>query len=94
MDEYIKRLDNNQNPIIKKEEINNKMIFNELLLNGLRLKKGVPIKKLRLYNPHTNSIISQNLNKWKDKIEKKEGCLSITEKGIPLTDSIIADLFI
>ena len=94
IDEYIKRLDNNHSPIVKKEKINNEMGFNELLLNGLRLKYGVDIKRLIHYRSDTNDILSKSINKWKNKLENRKGRLVITKEGIPLTDSILADLFI
>ena len=70
------------------------MRFNELIINGLRLKHGIDIKKLNVINPNYKSDISNGLSKWDSKIILNEKSLHLTDKGIPFLDSILIDLFI
>ena len=94
LDEYLKLLEDFKSPINKEEETANSMRFNELLLNGLRLRDGIKIEKLKFINPNYKSDLSNGLSKWDSKLVLNEKSLHLTDEGIPFLDSILIDLFI
>lgn len=94
LDEYLNRLQNAKSPIVKSEHITPEKKYNELLLNGLRLPGGVSQIQINSLDINSKSNLSENLIKWKNKLEIKKGYLKITTEGIPFTDSILTDLFV
>jgi oxygen-independent coproporphyrinogen III oxidase len=94
LDEYLKRLEQYKSPIIQSEITTDAMRFNEILLNGLRLKIGVSINKLKSTNKNYLSDLDIGLKKWDGKIILNNESLHLTDKGIPFLDSILPDLFI
>jgi oxygen-independent coproporphyrinogen III oxidase len=94
LDEYLKRLDNKESPIVSNEINNTTLKFNELLLNGLRLTNGIPIKKLKEVNQNFQYDLNIGLQKWNNKLVLNKESLYLTEKGIPFLDSILPDIFI
>jgi len=94
LDEYLKRLEKNKSPINQSELTSNSMRFNEILLNGLRLKNGISVNKLKSINSKYKLELNHGLTKWRDKIILNEKSLYLTDKGIPFLDSILLDLFI
>jgi len=93
LDEYLRRLENNESPIVSKEFNDATLKFNELLLNGLRLTRGIPVKKLTAINPNYKKDLVLGLNKWQSELAINKESLYLTDKGIPFLDSILPDLF-
>ena len=77
----------------EKEKLSERDIFNELILTSLRTKEGIDTGKV-------NKYFAEHFNKIADKycvdglLKRSEGGISITEKGIFLSDMIIRDFFI
>ena len=94
LDEYLKRLDNFKSPINSQETTDNSSLFNEILLNGLRLKNGILIEKINEVNPNWKNDLKFGLKRWNGKLEINEKSLHLTDRGIPFLDSILPDLFI
>ena len=80
LEEYINLLIKNKLPIEGVETLTKENHYNEIILNGLRLKEGVSISHLKKYN---NIITKNNF----DKINQKWDCLSISKKKIKLIDN-------
>ena len=83
-----------KSPIVKIEKSTPVNSFNELLLNGLRLKNGIKLNKIQKYNPDYQSILKNGLDRWKQKLTMNKEALFLTEEGIPFLDSILPDIFI
>jgi oxygen-independent coproporphyrinogen-3 oxidase len=94
IDGYIKKLRNFENPIVNIEMSSKSNKFNETLLNGLRLKKGVCLRKLKSLDQNYYEYLNHGLSKWKKEICIDNNYLSLTKEGIPFLDSILPDLFI
>ncbi|MAJ44238.1 MAG: hypothetical protein CMF96_05765 [Candidatus Marinimicrobia bacterium] len=94
LDEYLKRLDKFKNPINSNEKTDYSSLFNEVLLNGLRLKNGIQIEKLNKINPNWKTDLKIGLKRWNGKLDLNENSLQLTHEGIPFLDSILPDLFI
>ena len=94
IDGYIKKLRNFESPIVNIEMSSKSNKFNETLLNGLRLKKGVCLEKLKSLDQNYNEYLNHGLSKWKKEISIDNKYLSLTKEGIPFLDSILPDLFI
>ncbi|MBI44604.1 MAG: coproporphyrinogen III oxidase [Candidatus Marinimicrobia bacterium] len=94
LEKYINLLSKNKSPVDNKELLSRHDNFNEIILNGLRLKRGIKLSDLNNYN---DLISKDSLNK----INNKWDCLSISNKNIKLIDNgflfvdeITKDLFI
>ena len=74
--------------------VGNNSKYNEILLNGLRLTNGIPIKKLERVNQNVLNDLKTGLQKWNNKLAINKESLYLTEKGIPFLDSILPDIFI
>lgn len=93
--DYFQMLSKNSRPIISEESLNKEdALFEEIML-GLRLKKGINVKKL-----NKNYDIDFLKNKKEridflleeDLIRIREGYLSLTIKGMDLSNQVIAQL--
>ncbi len=77
----------------EKEKLSERDIFNELILTSLRTKEGIDTGKV-------NKYFAEHFNKIADKycvdglLKMSESGISLTEKGIFLSDMIIRDFFI
>ena len=77
----------------EKEKLSERDIFNELILTSLRTKEGIDTGKV-------NKYFAEHFNKIADKycvdglLKRSESGISLTEKGIFLSDMIIRDFFI
>ncbi len=93
LDKYIECIERNSTPQEGNETLSRKDNYNEIILNGLRLKKGIKIDNLVKYS---DMISTNQLDKIKDKWE----CLTIdkntirlTDKGFLFVDEISSDMF-
>ena len=94
LEKYTELLSKNKLPVEDKELLTRNDNFNEIILNGLRLRSGINISDLNNYN----DLINKN---HLEEIKNKWDCLSISEKNIKLIDNgflfvdeITKDLFI
>jgi len=94
LDEYFKIVDQDKSPLENFEIISNKDHFNELIFNGLRMVKGIPIKQLtQLFSGEIDNYLNIKVAKW-DGLELSEDKLYLNERGMMLADEISSDLFI
>ena len=95
LDRYLKKISLNQLPISGQEDLNSNDHYNELLFNGLRLNKGVELKKLQMAFPNKNfsSYLDQKLNKY-NQLFVESGNLKLNNSGRLFSDSISSDMFI
>jgi len=94
LDEYFKKVNQDESPLENFEILTEKDHFNELIFNGLRMMNGIP--KEKLINRFTGDIghyLNTKLEKW-DGLQFSENSLFLNETGIMLADEIASDLFI
>lgn len=92
---YIKSLTKNELPT-EKETLSDTDAFNEILMLGLRQKKGVDLRKLRVYTKLYAKMIESKVykNYISSKVLKSElNSLILQNDGIFLADKICSDLF-
>lgn len=77
----------------EKEVLSERDIFNELILTSLRTIEGVPESKVNIkYTDHFNRITEKKISEGL--LKKHDGRVSLTEKGIFLSDAVIRDFII
>ena len=93
LEKYINYLRKDKLPLEGNEILSRKDSYNEIILNGLRLKEGIQTSNL---NKYSDMLTTSQLKKINDKWD----CLSISDKHIQLTkngflfvDEISSDLF-
>ena len=93
LEKYINQLKENKLPLEGNEILSRKDNYNEIILNGLRLKEGIKTSNL---NKYSELIDTSQLQQVKDKWD----CLSISDKNIRLikkgflfVDEISTDMF-
>jgi len=94
LEKYINYLRKDKLPLEGNEILSRKDSYNEIILNGLRLSKGIKTSNL---NKYSDLIDTEKFNEAKNKWD----CLSITnnniklnKKGFLFVDEISADMFI
>ena len=94
LDNYMELLDKNELPIDSNEILTQKDQFNENIMNGLRLNKGIKIKKLKkLYPEDINIYLEPHMKKW-PQINTQDKVLKLKDDGILFSDKIISELFL
>ena len=93
LEQYLNLLNEDKLPIDGNEELTKKDQYNEIILNGLRLKEGIHLSDLKSYKTLVN-------RSYLDRINKKWDCVSITNsniklinKGFLFVDEISSDMF-
>ena len=94
LDKYINKISQNTLPVEGKEKLDYRDKYNELILNGLRLSKGVSIQNAKNhFNGKFNDYIQSIQNKW-DCLKVDEDTIKITKNGSLFVDEISSDMFI
>ena len=94
LDKYTETLSNNLIPIKDHESLSKSDNYNETILNGLRLSKGLDLSIIKhQYNKNFEDYINQLQNKW-DCIDIKNNSLQLNKNGMLLVDEISSDMFI
>ena len=94
LDKYIDKISQNILPVEGKEKLDYRDKYNELILNGLRLSKGVSIQNAKNhFNGKFNDYIQSIQNKW-DCLKVDEDTIKITKNGSLFVDEISSDMFI
>jgi len=91
LDKYRSSLQNLQLPISETEILSKSDKYNELILNGLRLQKGISMRVIDKL--HSSELIKATFNKWDNYLFIEDGYLRLTPKGRLFTDEISAELF-
>jgi oxygen-independent coproporphyrinogen-3 oxidase len=70
--------------------------FNEMLMLGLRTKRGINLSRLKNNFPKLYDNIQPQISKWLNEkfLKIEDGCLKGTKKGWFVIDGIIEDLFV
>ncbi len=92
--EYIKGIENN-NPNFEIEELTEEERYNDTILTRLRTAKGIPLKWMKeKFNDRLNRYLQQMAEKeiTLGNLKEEEGHLSLTEKGIFISDAVIREL--
>ena len=92
--EYIKGIENN-NPNFEIEELTEEERYNDTILTRLRTAKGIPLKWMKeKFNDRLNCYLQQMAEKEiaLGNLKEEEGHLSLTEKGIFISDAVIREL--
>ena len=92
--EYIKGIENN-NPNFEIEELTEEERYNDTILTRLRTAKGIPLKWMKeKFNDRLNRYLQQMAEKEiaLGNLKEEEGHLSLTEKGIFISDAVIREL--
>ena len=94
LEHYLTSLEKDILPIEQYEILTEKNSFNELIMNGLRLREGVNVNLLKkLIDIDINEHIKTYQKKW-PYLQHKNDNLSLKKEGLLFTDEIIADLFL
>ena len=94
LEHYLTSLEKDILPIEQYEILTEKNSFNELIMNGLRLREGVNVNLLKkLIDIDVNKHIKTYQKKW-SYLQYKNDNLSLKKEGLLFTDEIIADLFL
>ena len=94
LEHYLCSLEKDILPIEQYEILTEKNSFNELIMNGLRLREGVNVNLLKkLIDIDINEHIKTYQKKW-PYLQHKNDNLSLKKEGLLFTDEIIADLFL
>tara|TARA_Y100000590_G_scaffold366734_1_gene426269 strand:- start:580 stop:1707 length:1128 start_codon:yes stop_codon:yes gene_type:complete len=94
LDKYIDKISQNILPVEGKEKLDYRDKYNELILNGLRLSKGVSTQNAKNhFNGKFNDYIQSIQNKW-DCLKVDEDTIKITKNGSLFVDEISSDMFI
>ena len=94
LDKYIDKISQNILPVEGKEKLDYRDKYNELILNGLRLSKGISIQNVKNhFNGKFNDYIQSIQNKW-DCLKVDKDTIKITKNGSLFVDEISSDMFI
>ena len=88
---------NNGNPMVEKEDIDESKQYNEYLITGLRTMWGINSEELKnKYGTEKYNYFVENAQKYFDQnyLIRKGTNITISHKGIFISDGIISDLMI
>ena len=94
LEQYINFLHKNTLPLENNEILSEKDNFNEMIINGLRLKKGISISNLKKYNNFIDKLQLDRINNKWDCLTITNNNIRLTTKGLLFVDEISADMFI
>jgi oxygen-independent coproporphyrinogen-3 oxidase len=79
----------------EREELTRSMQINELLLTGLRTKKGVDTQKLEKLEWNIRSLFGDRMEEWKEegKMIDEGSFVKLTEEGLLFADYIASEMF-
>lgn len=93
---YIESINNNVIPS-ECETLSTRDRYNELIMTGLRTKKGVDIGLIKNNFPdeyYRNFVTQKNIFLSQGLLQECQNSISLTRKGIMLSDMIMSDFFI
>ena len=94
LEKYVDLLSKNKLPIEDKERLSRNDNFNEIILNGLRLKTGIKISDLHIYNDLINKDNLEKINNKWDCLSVSDDNIKLIDNGFLFVDEITKDLFI
>ncbi len=94
LEKYIKQLINNKSALEGKENLSRIDNFNEIILNGLRLKAGIRTSDLNNYNDLIDKTYIKKINEKWDCLSVSNDRIRLIDNGFLFVDEITKDLFI
>tara|TARA_Y100000768_G_scaffold339764_1_gene283218 strand:- start:406 stop:1557 length:1152 start_codon:yes stop_codon:yes gene_type:complete len=93
LNNYMKNLNKNNLPDSESETLTEENIFNELILNSIRIKSGINLTQIKNdFNIETQQNILNKANEWGENLTIKSDCIKLSRKGMPIADEITLDL--
>ena len=93
LNNYMKNLNKNNLPDSESETLTQENIFNELILNSIRIKSGINLTQIKNdFNIETQQNILNKANEWGENLNIKSDCIKLSRKGMPIADEITLDL--
>ena len=93
LNHYLESIESCKTPISKIEKLSKKDKINEYIGFGLRMNKGVTLKKIpETYRLEFQNNLIQIRKKYKDCFLKNDSSLSLSKKGMLYSDNIIPEL--
>ena len=90
---YIQKLDSNKLPIEGSEILETENIFNEIILNGLKISEGIDMNHIKnRFNQSTFNLLSKKILDWGTHLEQNKKNIRLTKKGYFIADEITLDL--
>ena len=93
LDKYLSLVDNGTLPVENFEILKKQDKYNEMILNGLRLTKGISLNKIKKFHKNHLTYLKEITKKW-DCIDLSNGYLKLNKNGMLLVDNISSDMFI
>ena len=94
LDQYFNLISKGKLPLDNEEILTDINRYNELIFNGLRLSKGIPIHQLSQYiHGNIQDILDPKIHKW-DGLNIYNNNLVLNGNSILLADEIASDLFL
>ena len=94
LEKYIKQVINNKSALEGKENLSRIDNFNEIILNGLRLKTGIRTSDLNNYNDLIDKTYIKKINEKWDCLSVSNDRIRLIDNGFLFVDEITKDLFI
>ena len=92
LNKYIEVLNSDNLPIQKTEILNKENIFNEMILNGLKISDGINMNKIKkLFSNEIYYLLSNKIIEWGDCLIKEEESIRLSKKGYFIADEITLD---
>tara|TARA_B100000131_G_scaffold169461_1_gene163755 strand:- start:3168 stop:4361 length:1194 start_codon:yes stop_codon:yes gene_type:complete len=90
---YIESLSKNKLPESESEYLNQEDIFNEIILNSLRINSGIDINQIKqTFNKNTQAKILNVAKDWGEHLIIEKNSIKLSRKGMPIADEITLDL--
>ena len=93
LDKYLSLVGNGKLPVENFEILKKQDKYNEMILNGLRLTKGISLNKIKKFHKNHLIYLKELTKKW-DCIDLSNGYLKLNKNGMLLVDNISSDMFI
>ena len=93
LNKYMQNLNRGQLPDHESEILNKENVFNEFILNSIRLNTGININKIeREFNKKTQTKILNIAQDWGNHLIIKNNTIKLSKKGMAIADKITLDL--
>ena len=94
LEKYIESISNNKLPVENNEKLSHNDHYNEIILNGLRLKNGINLSSLNKYSDLVNLDYLNTIHKKLDCLYVSDNNIKLIDNGFLFVDEITKDLFI
>ena len=91
LDAYMQMLKHNEIPLSGTEILSRTDHYNEVVINGLRSKEGIQIRKINLHKIDPEKMHS-TIIKWKEQLNITEEAISLKSEAYKFADEIASDM--